>query len=300
MQISPYVKVIGNKLYNFYLVGSRELLLAECGTLAGALYFIEEWEKLSSQPEIKYILVMHSHFDHVGGLPLLKYYFPEAKVLASQEAAEILGRENVVQGIKATNEKVLDIYREKGLLTDSSRISALKQYDFKIDKVLQDGEILEVDGLQVEIITSPGHSPCSLSAYIPEDKVMLVSDALGYKTPEGLMSPVFFHDYDLYLQTINRLAGYATDIIGVGHGEIIKGREDVEKFYQKAFKAAEDAFTFIAAKLAEGVEEDVIAGKLYDKYMQGALALYPREVMVSSMYALIKRVKTKSSNRNSF
>lgn len=264
------------------------------------MYFIEEWEKLSIKPEIKYILVMHSHFDHVGGLPLLKYYFPEAKVLATQEASELLVRENVVQGIRMTNEKVVEIYREKGLLADVDRLSSLEQDNFKIDKVLQDGEILEVDGVKLEFISSPGHSPCSISAYIPEDKVILVSDALGYKTPEGLMSPVFFQDYDLYLQTINRLAGYETEIIGVGHGDIIRNKDNAENFYQQALKAAQDAFAFIAAKLAEGIKEDMIARELYDKYMKGALALYPEAIMLSSMHSLIKRVKNKSSNRNSF
>lgn len=293
MRISRHVEVIGNQLYNFYLIGSREVVLAECGTLAGALYFMEEWEKLAFKPEVRYILVMHSHFDHAGGLPLLKHYFPGAKVLASPEGAQLLARDNVVQGIKMTNEKVLKIYREKGLLSGIDKLYSLDWNNFRIDRVVQDGEVLDIEGLKIEVISSPGHSPCSISAYVQEDKAMLVSDALGYKTPEGLMSPVFFQDYDLYLQTINRLAGFKAEVIGAGHGEIIKGQENVREFFAESLSAARQAFAFIADKLADGQEEDRIAEELYDKYMKGALALYPREIMMSSMYALIKRVKGK-------
>ena len=86
MQLTGNVKVLGNGYFNFFIVGRKTAALVECGTRAGAAVFRDQWTQLEEKPEIKYIVALHSHFDHIGGYPVLKQMFPEAKLVASAPA----------------------------------------------------------------------------------------------------------------------------------------------------------------------------------------------------------------------
>jgi glyoxylase-like metal-dependent hydrolase (beta-lactamase superfamily II) len=64
-RLSNDILLFGNTNFNYYLVGREEAVLIECGMSAGVSFFIEQWDKLPRKPQVKYILAMHSHFDHV-------------------------------------------------------------------------------------------------------------------------------------------------------------------------------------------------------------------------------------------
>jgi glyoxylase-like metal-dependent hydrolase (beta-lactamase superfamily II) len=160
-----------------------------------------------------------------------------------------------------------------------------------IDLCVGEGDSLQLsDDLKINIIETPGHSPCSISAYFEKDQAMFVSDAAGYRSESGVMSPVFFQDYELYLNSIKKIMGFPTKILGAGHGETCTGTE-VQNYYQDSLMAAEQSFADIKDRLANGISEDALAQILYSQYIKGALAYYPEDMMLGSMYQLIKSVK---------
>ena len=67
--------MLGNQYFNYLLVGKKAVLI-ECGVSAGVMSFRQDWQKLSRPPEIKTLVAMHEHFDHVCGIPDLKAMFP--------------------------------------------------------------------------------------------------------------------------------------------------------------------------------------------------------------------------------
>jgi hydroxyacylglutathione hydrolase len=93
---------------------------------------------------IKYIANSHAHIDHVLG----------------------------VRGVQAaTGAKFLLHHQDLGLLQDGFGMSARRfgldpsQQPPDPDSYLEDGDIVEVDGLQLKVITTPGHTPGSVSFY---------------------------------------------------------------------------------------------------------------------------------------
>jgi len=93
--------------------------------------------------EIKYILVTHGHFDHVGAVAFLKKEL-KSEFLAHKE----------------------DLF----FIEDAENAAA--RWGFKIenpskpDRFIDDGEIIEVGCLKFKVIHTPGHSPGGVSFLI--------------------------------------------------------------------------------------------------------------------------------------
>lgn len=291
LRLTENVMVLGNGNFNYFVAGQKKAVLIECGTSAGVSIFAQQWSELKNKPDIKYILVMHSHFDHACGLPMLKDLFPAAQVVASQATQKILSLDKLKPVLQRADAFVTEAYAKEQLL--SAIPGPLEIERVKVDFTLDEGDSITVDdGLKLEIIAAPGHSACSLAAYLPGEQVMFISDAGGYQAPDGLMSPVFFQDYDIYRDTINRLRQYPTEVLGVGHGEAPVGADQVQQFYTRGLEAAEEAFALIKEKLNGGQSDESITAELYNIYIKGAMSYYPQDLMMGSVYQLIKNVKS--------
>lgn len=292
MKLTDNVMLLGNGYFNFYVVGQEKAALIECGTRAGAAIFKEQWLQLKNKPDVKYIVALHSHFDHVCGIPVLKEMFPQAQLIGSEVSRKILSKERIVSEYFKNDQIVSENYFNNGLLDKIPETP--KTENIAVDIVVGEGDQLVLDnGLKLEFLDSPGHSVCSIAAYLEKDQVMFVSDAAGGVRPDGEeIAPVFFQDYDLYITSLKKFTSYPTEKIAVAHGDIPAG-DKVEKFYLQSLQAAEKCFDYIKARLDEGAEEKTIATELFKKYIKGGLAYYPEELMLGSMHLLINNVKAK-------
>ena len=94
---------------------------------------------------------------------------------------------------------------------------------------LADGEVIEVDGLRLAVVTTPGHTTDSLSFLLPELGALLTGDTvLGRGTaviahPDGRL--------DEYLTSLARLrdlcAASEVDLLLPGHGPVLEQPTDV-------------------------------------------------------------------------
>ena len=98
---------------------------------------------------------------------------------------------------------------------------------------LADGEVIDVDGLRVEVVATPGHTRDSTSLLLLDEPSLLTGDTvLGRGTtiiahPDGVLGP--------YLDSIERLRGLAAEgraeRILPGHGPVIEDAGAVLDFY---------------------------------------------------------------------
>lgn len=290
-QITEHVKLFGNGYFNYYVVGQEEAALIECGTSAGAQIFAQQWAALEDKPDIKYIVVLHSHFDHVCGIPILKELFPDALVAGSSTAQKVLSKEKAMASAFNSDLFVSQSYLRAGFISEQPQSPECNT--IAVDVVVGEGDhLLLGDNLKLDILEAPGHSPCSLAVYLETDQIMFASDAAGYKTGPGEISPVFFQDYDSYISTLNRFKGFPIKTLAMAHGDIIEG-DEVPQFLDEAIKAAEEGFAFIKSALEAGEDEEQVGKKVFERYFKGGMAYYPPDIMYSTMKLLVKNVKAK-------
>jgi glyoxylase-like metal-dependent hydrolase (beta-lactamase superfamily II) len=104
---------------------------------------------------VKYILLTHAHFDHVGAALFYKN-LTKAKIAMHKEEVDILKK---FSGMRAN-------------------MFGYKVELFEPDLLLADGQELKVGEMEIKVIHTPGHSSGGLSFYLPKEKIVFSGDTL--------------------------------------------------------------------------------------------------------------------------
>ncbi len=280
---------LGNRHFNYFIVGQEESAIIECGVTGGVISLSRQLAQLQKKILVRYLIASHAHFDHVCGIPDLRALYPGASVLASAEAQKVLGKTKIVQNFFAQDEKMSAVLVAEGIL-EAIPISAQPEA-IKIDQIIGEGEDIHLQGgIKIRVIEAPGHSPCSLAFYLPQDKVMFVSDAGGFQISDDSLFPIFFQGYELYLETLKRLRGFPTRVLAIPH-ERIWFQGEVQAFYDRAINTAQDAHANIEKMLDKGMAEEEIKRNLFLYYYIGNLRIYTPENITTCVELLLRRVK---------
>lgn len=105
--------------------------------------------------KVEAILLTHGHFDHIMGIDGFRKEFPEIPVYAHRE--------------------------EEALLKDASMNASLefgRQYTFSGAAYAEDGDVLDLAGMQFRVIHTPGHTIGGCCYYLQEEKVLFSGDTL--------------------------------------------------------------------------------------------------------------------------
>jgi Zn-dependent hydrolases, including glyoxylases len=289
VRISDQVIQLGNRHFNYFIVGQKEAAVIECGVTGGVASLAREWEKMQQKPTVRYLVASHAHFDHVCGIPSLRRLFPEAIVMASNEARKVLSKNKIVKTFFEQDEAMSSILINEGIL--DSRPLSFYQEVIEVDQVIGGGDALSLSGgVKLEIIDTPGHSPCNLAFYLPREQIMFLSDTAGFQIADDSLFPIFFQDYDLYLESLRKLKGYPTRILAIPHERIWYG-SDVDAFYDRAIETARDAFAHIEKKLDSGWDDEAIRDDLFKTYYRGNLKIYTSANIEICTELLLRRVK---------
>jgi glyoxylase-like metal-dependent hydrolase (beta-lactamase superfamily II) len=195
MRVTPHVHSLlldfeielssGVKIPRFvpvYVIEAERLTVVDTAVRSGAPVIFEYIESLGRKPEeIEYVINTHGHMDHVGGNGVFAEranprFFAHPKDKAIIENLEYQERIRPVGNMREQN----------------------TSGGVKVTDELNEGDTLDLGGgVKVEVLHTPGHSPGSLSLFIPEDGALFCGDVL----PEPGALPV----YEDVLQTLDSL-----------------------------------------------------------------------------------------------
>lgn len=177
---------------------------------------------------VTHILVTHTHNDHSPGVARLKAatgatVYAEGQHRASRPA-----------------------YASETRATESGG-----DWNFRPDRILKDGDVVEGDGWRLEVVATPGHTANHIAFAWPERKLTFVGDhVMGWSTsivapPDGSMVD--------YMASLERLALRDEQLYFSGHGPEIPDAVRFVKFLIRHRQAREAS---ILHRLAKG-EADI-------------------------------------------
>lgn len=153
MNLAIRMMVLGPVQTNcFFLINedTKEVLVIDPADHAQKII---EWMKSENLKPVA-ILLTHGHFDHIMGVEGIRkeYGIP---VYASRDEVDVLA---------------------KPQLNVSTMMGAY--LSMKADELFCDGDILELAGMKLKVISTPGHTIGSVCFYIEEEKVLISGDTL--------------------------------------------------------------------------------------------------------------------------
>lgn len=290
-KLSPRVRMLGTHHFNCFLVGEDSYALIEAGMGCSAPSIVQQFQELSLDAnKLRLIIVMHAHPDHSTGLPYLMEAFPGVRVVAAPEAQRSLAREKVVKHFMAEDQAMNDIMLARGEIRE--RPKPPSRIEMTVHETVEEGDVIDLGGgCRLEMYQTPGHSPCSISAYLPGDEVLFISDAGGFQTSPRQIFPIFFSGYQDYLDSLERLKGFSPQILALPHEQCHFGRASIDRFYSFAIGEAEKLKDQVAEWLNQGVPHEKMIERIVEEHYRDNLLIYTLKNIQGCADSLIKRVR---------
>ena len=253
---------------------------AESALLGGSMGYVvpdllRQVEAFGLDPRtLSRLVILHAHFDHCGVVPALKQRWPWIRISGSRRAQQLLVDPKVVGGIAALNAAALG----RAEMPDTFEGLDLGFTPVTVDEVLGDGDRVKVGSLDLEVLEVPGHSSCSIAAYLPALRALFPSDAGGIRFRDYHLSSGNAN-FDQYQASLEKLARLDVDLLVQEHYGALSG-DDARSFIPTSIAEARRTRTLIEAIVRSTPDPDQATEQVTDAFMQGVPEYFlPREVL---------------------
>lgn len=196
---------------------------------------LEQMERFRiNEQRIEKLLILHAHFDHIGLVPFFKRRFPRLTVYASAPAWRIVNNPEAIDTINRFSRATAE-YRDRAHILDMH--DCAWRYDVG-GVTVAEGDRIDCGDHEVMIIETPGHSSCSITAYVPGKRALFPSDGGGIPH-RGAIIASGNSNYTLFQQSLEKLNTLEVDLLGSDHGGYMTG-EDARRFIGRTIEAARD------------------------------------------------------------
>ena len=218
------IPILPMQMLNAYLVEQKGgLILFDCGLPQSAPRIGRALEAMGRiWADLSLIVLSHGHVDHAGGAAAVQGLAPQAPLVAARaEAGYLAGTDRFA-------------FRPTGMTGRLLQRVGLIQRAYpapRVDHWVDDTADLAAFGLQGQLITSPGHTPGSLAALLPDGQVLagdLIASGLllgGIALRHRPKRPPFEEEPRAAAQSLQRLLDQGGMAFHPGHGGVVSARD---------------------------------------------------------------------------
>ncbi len=261
-------------------------VLHDCGMAYCHRGLIENIEKAldkRGRKKIDYILLSHTHYDHVGALPYVLNRWPDATVIGAYKAEKVFASEGARKTMKRLGEAARDSYTDskEPILTDSLRV----------DYIAKDGDLIELgEGQMIKVIETTGHTDCSLSYLLLPQNLMFTSESTGIPRPFGDLHTSILKDYHQTIESAKKCKACDPQHLLVPHYGLLP-KELVKDYFDIYVEFAEGEKDFVIGKYDEGMNYEQIMKAYEERYWSPERGEnQPKEAFLENAQHIVKHL----------
>ncbi len=261
-KVRDHLWYLGHEESGVYLLeGRNESMVISGGMTYIVPAVIRQIEDFGIEKKrIKKILILHSHFDHVGVVPFFKRSHHDLQIYATARGWEIL---QMPKAIKTINEFSRSVTERMGMLEACSAYD-LDWRDDISGMAVSDGDDIDLGDMDIQIIETPGHSSCSISAYVPQLKALFPSDGGGIPYKETII-PSGNSNYTKMQKSLEKLKGLEVEYLCADHYGYVTG-EEARRFIPRSIETAQDFRTELEELYGRTGDVGTAAKELADSF----------------------------------
>ncbi len=282
----PIYRVTGGQGGESYLiVGSEKTALFDCGMACWNRELISNIHEILDPlgKTLDYVLMSHTHYDHIGALPYLIKEWPEVKVCGAEKAVKVFKSEPALKTMRELGDNAADLYgADSGPVTTDG---------LRIDIVLKDGDVTDLGDIRAVFYESKGHTDCSASYMIEPMKVLFLSESVGQYEGPGRMDISVLKSFRQSFETAERMSAMgAKRIVSMHYGFIPEYYND--KYFEEYINEAKWERELIVKCIKKGFSDDEISD-IHDIFYweEGLRAAHPYDAYHLNTMITIKLVR---------
>ena len=282
----PIYRVTGGQGGESYLiVGSEKTALFDCGMACWNRELISNIHEILDPlgKTLDYVLMSHTHYDHIGALPYLIKEWPEVKVCGAEKAVKVFTSEPALKTMRELGDNAADLYgADSGPVTTDG---------LRIDIVLKDGDVTDLGDIRAAFYESKGHTDCSASYMIEPMKVLFLSESVGQYEGPGRMDISVLKSFRQSFETAERMSALgAKRIVSMHYGFIPEYYND--KYFEEYINEAKWERELIVKCIKKGFSDDEISD-IHDIFYweEGLRAAHPYDAYHMNTMITIKLVR---------
>lgn len=202
----------------FLITTKDKNALVDTGFAVGANHVIKNIEKILEGQDLDYIILTHSHYDHVSGIPLIRKNWPNAKILSAKHAAEVFKKPRAIKIMEQMNHAAAQMLkRETSLNIDLSCLQT--------DVIIGNGDTINLGSAKFEVIEAPGHTWDSLAFWCKNESLMISCETMGVPSGENSVLPAYLVSYKKAMDFIKLVNKLDPRRMLVAHHRVFNARE---------------------------------------------------------------------------
>ena len=203
----------GGKGSQTYLVtGTEKTAIVDAGMAYSAKSLIQNIERRLGGRPLDYVLLSHSHYDHVSGIPALLERWPELKIYGGAYTKHVFGIQKAKKLIRELNEDAAQMYT-------GSRSLAFDADALRIDEILAENDRVSLGERSFTAYETPGHTRCSM-AFLLDGGYLFASETTCVISHKGTYVPNYLVSYRDSEESIRKCAKLPARYVLVPHGYI--------------------------------------------------------------------------------
>lgn len=274
----------------FLIFTEEKVILHDCGMAycyQGLIENIENALALHQRSCLDYILLSHSHYDHVGALPYVLKRWPEAEVFGAAKAEKVFRSEGARATMKRLGEAARNAYCDSSepVLTDGLRV----------DHCLTDGQIITIGrkGEEIQTVTAiatPGHTDCSYSYLFNPAGLMFTSESTGIPRPFGDLHTSILKNYHHTIESAEKCRAYHPKTLLIPHYGILPDQLTRE-YFDIYIEFAEYEKNLIIDYYDQGYDFQQIMDAYEDRYWSEERGkAQPKEAFLENAKYIVKHI----------
>lgn len=272
------------------IIGEEKTALYDCGMPYCHAELVENIEKAlkkHGRETLDYVLMSHSHYDHVGGLPAVLERWSGVVVYGSAKCKSVFESENARKVIEKLSANAGDTYaneeqKKRTVCFDSIRV----------DETVGEGSRIPMGKDQyIYVLETKGHTDCSLTFVLEPESIMFASESTGVMRDRDYISVAMLKSCKDTIEAAEKCKAYAPKTLICSHYGVVP-KDFIPEYFDTYIKMTE-----IEKKLVLELNEK--AGGDFD----GLLKLYtehywnpereseqPYEAFIANAIPIIKTV----------
>lgn len=237
--------------------GLGKTALLDCGMAFCGDQVVRNIKRVTEK--LDYILLSHSHYDHIGALPYILDAFPKALVCGSEKCKSILAKASARSLMKELGTDARKLYAPE----DERKI---RVDGLRVDKVLKDGDEIDLGGgIKITAWEMKGHTDCSLGYMLEPEMLLFTSESTGIlEWDDYVHTPILKNFADAW-ESLEKCRRLKPKRVCLPHYGMLPEGSEME-YFSMFEEECENKFAFIGEMLAKGMSRDEMFDRYIEKY----------------------------------